>query len=138
MALDPTRIIVVSAGIIHKGNKFLVAQRKKDTLLEPNKWEFPGGQVELYEDPKDCLVREIKEEQDIEISVDELIDVKSHVYELDKRYHVIMMVYKCHYVSGELKNKDCQDCKWVSRDELKNYALVFVDKELVEQHKDRL
>ena len=46
------KTIIVSAGIIENEGKILIAQRKKDSLLEPNKWEFPGGKVEFKEEEK--------------------------------------------------------------------------------------
>jgi len=46
---------VATAAIIRNKNKVLIAQRKKDSWLEPNKWEFPGGKVENSETYEECL-----------------------------------------------------------------------------------
>ena len=51
----PARITLVTCGIIWKGKKFLIAQRKPDSLLEALKWEFPGGKIEFTEDPPQAL-----------------------------------------------------------------------------------
>ena len=58
--------VATAAIILHK-KKVLIAQRKKDSWLEANKWEFPGGKVEQNETYEDCLIREIKEELGITI-----------------------------------------------------------------------
>ena len=58
----------VTAAIILKDNKVLIAQRSPDDKLA-NKWEFPGGKIEHGESPQECLKREIREELDFEIEV---------------------------------------------------------------------
>ncbi len=120
---------IVSAGIIRKGEKVLIAQRKKDSVLEANKWEFPGGKVEYLEHPRDCLVREIMEELGINIKVQSLFNIDSHVYEKDgEKYHIILITFLAEYLLGEVKNKDCQDSKWVCIEELGSYDFAQADK----------
>ena len=69
----------VTAAIILRetpeGTRVLLARRKLDTLLEPGKWEFPGGKLEPLEHPKACLKREISEELGLEIEVGEIFSV---------------------------------------------------------------
>ena len=57
-------MVEVVAGLIWRGNKFMICQRPKDkarALL----WEFVGGKIEPNESGEDALVRECKEELDI-------------------------------------------------------------------------
>ncbi len=127
--------ILVAAAIIEKDDKILIAQRKSDSKLEPNMWEFAGGKVEFGEDPKHCLVREIKEELDLDIEIKKLFGVYSHVYEKDDtRYHVILITYICKYISGQKKNIECQDSLWVSNHELKNYEYAKADVKIVDDY----
>ncbi len=42
-------------------------------LLRADKWEFPGGKIEINETPEHCLKREMKEEFDIDVSVGEYL-----------------------------------------------------------------
>ena len=58
----------VTAAIIIKDNKVLIAQRAPDDKLA-NKWEFPGGKIKPGETPQECLKREIREELDVDIEV---------------------------------------------------------------------
>lgn len=62
--------IEVVAAIIQKDNKIYCARRadKGEVAL---KWEFPGGKIEKDEDAKDALIREIQEELNITINVNE-------------------------------------------------------------------
>jgi 8-oxo-dGTP diphosphatase len=125
-------ITPVVAAIIRKGNKILIAQRKKDSKLEPNKWEFPGGKVEFGEHPEAALVREIKEELDIKIKIKSLHSVLSPIYVRDgKKHHILLMIFLTDYVSGEVKNLDVQDSRWVLRKELKKFDFVSGDKKLI-------
>jgi len=98
------KAILVKASIIQKNNLILIAQRKKDSNIEPNKWEFPGGKIEFLEHPEDCLKREIKEELEIIISIDKLQTVNSHIYSINKKkYHIILMAFLCNFVGGKLE-----------------------------------
>ncbi|MDA3855396.1 MAG: (deoxy)nucleoside triphosphate pyrophosphohydrolase [Candidatus Woesearchaeota archaeon] len=127
--------ILVAAAIIEKDDKILIAQRKNDSKLEPNMWEFAGGKVEFGEKPEDCLIREIKEELDLEIEIKKLFGVYSHVYEKEgTQYHVILITYICKYISGQKKNIECQDSLWVSKEELSNYEYAKADVKIVDDY----
>ncbi|MEI9864057.1 MAG: NUDIX domain-containing protein [Limisphaerales bacterium] len=65
------KIIEVSAALIFRDGKLLIAQRHANSHLG-GLWEFPGGKRESGETFEQCLVREIREELDVEISVGEL------------------------------------------------------------------
>ncbi len=54
-------MIQVTAAILVKDNKFLIAKRPAHDKLA-NKWEFPGGKIEDGETPEECLKRELYEE----------------------------------------------------------------------------
>jgi 8-oxo-dGTP diphosphatase len=126
--------VPVVAAIIRKGNRILIAQRKKDSKLEPDKWEFPGGKLEFGEHPEEALSREIMEELNIRIKISKLHSVLSHVYDFQgKKLHVILLVFLADYVSGTLKNLDVQDSKWVLKKDLKNYEFVSGDKSLIKK-----
>lgn len=59
-------IDVVAAVIENREGRILIARRKPDISLG-GYWEFPGGKVEEGESPSDCLVRELREEMDMQI-----------------------------------------------------------------------
>jgi 8-oxo-dGTP diphosphatase len=122
------RPIICSAAIIRKGQKILIAQRKADSKLEPLKWEFPGGKIEFAEDPRVCLVREIKEEMGTEIEVGNIFEVVSHNYRKDgETYHVLLLCYLCNYLRGEPRPIDCHDVRWVGCQDIAHYDFAAAD-----------
>ncbi|MCJ7571598.1 MAG: NUDIX domain-containing protein, partial [Candidatus Thermoplasmatota archaeon] len=94
-----------TAAIIRKHNKILIARRKKDSFLEPNKWEFPGGKVEPNETYEECVIREIKEELGITISIDKLFLKTTHIYMKNNQIiNINLIIYLADWVDGEVKN----------------------------------
>ncbi|MFH1825655.1 MAG: NUDIX domain-containing protein, partial [Candidatus Firestonebacteria bacterium] len=78
--------------------------------------------------------REIQEELNIKIDIDKLFSVNSHVYEKESdKHHVVLITFLAKYVSGDLKNIDCQNSKWVKLNELKDYDFVPADIQIVDQ-----
>lgn len=59
--------IKVVAAIIIQDNKVFATQRGYGEFK--NGWEFPGGKIESGETPQQALIREIREELEIEIEV---------------------------------------------------------------------
>lgn len=60
------------AGIALKDNQLLLGKRRPGGALS-EKWEFPGGKVEPGENPTQCLVREFREELEVDIEVGEFL-----------------------------------------------------------------
>ncbi|MCU0850350.1 MAG: (deoxy)nucleoside triphosphate pyrophosphohydrolase [Candidatus Thermoplasmatota archaeon] len=123
-----------AAGIIRKDNKILIAQRKKDSWMEPNKWEFPGGKVEPNETFEDCLIREIYEELGIIISIERLFMKTSHVYMKGvEEFPVTLMVFLADWKEGTIQNIDCQDSKWVDTRDLRKFDFAAADIAIIDK-----
>ena len=116
-------MVIVTAAIIVHNKKVLLAQRRPDSDL-PLKWEFPGGKLEEGEEPEECLVREIKEEMDIHIEVQDIYKVILHKYESKK---VLLLCYICRMKTGTLKAVECNDYAWVGREDLNSYDFSPAD-----------
>ena len=78
-------------------------------------WEFPGGKIEEGEMPEDALVREIKEELDINIEVNNYIDTVEFDY---PKFHLSMSCYFCSVLSGNLTLKEAEDSRWLNKEQL--------------------
>lgn len=80
--------LIVSAGIIHRDGQVLVGQRRRSDR-HPLKWEFPGGKVELGESPQEALVRELREELEIEATVGSELARYEHDYRGGTTVHLL-------------------------------------------------
>ncbi|MFC1723688.1 (deoxy)nucleoside triphosphate pyrophosphohydrolase [Nanoarchaeota archaeon] len=123
--------ILVTAALIERDGHYLITQRPDDGRHNANRWEFPGGKVDFGEDPRACLKREIEEELNIKVSVHDIFEVSSHVYDNEK--HVILMAFSCKYKEGTIQNLDIKAHAWVKSHEFQNYDiceadLPFIDK----------
>ncbi|MBI2670255.1 MAG: (deoxy)nucleoside triphosphate pyrophosphohydrolase [Candidatus Yanofskybacteria bacterium] len=117
------KIVDVVAAIIEKDGEFLIAKRKKGKHLE-EKWEFPGGKIEVHETPEKCLERELKEEFGI------LVKARNFVAESIFDYgnvKIRLLGYKAKYISGEFNLNDHDEIKWVVADELVKFDLAEAD-----------
>lgn len=123
-------IEVVAAIIIHEG-KILCVQRgpaKYDYISA--KWEFPGGKVEEGETKKAAIVREIKEELHMDITVDTFFTTVQHAY---PDFHLTMHSFLCSCATNDLTLTEHTDFKWLSKHELKNLDWAGADVPIVEK-----
>jgi 8-oxo-dGTP diphosphatase len=121
-------IEVVAAIIIHDG-KILCVQRgpaKYDYISY--KWEFPGGKVEEGETKLAAIVREIREELHMDISVDAFFTTVNHTY---PDFQLTMHSYLCSCPTNELTLTEHSDFKWLSKDALKDLDWAGADEEIV-------
>ncbi|MGB6094259.1 MAG: (deoxy)nucleoside triphosphate pyrophosphohydrolase [Moheibacter sp.] len=122
-------MINVSCAIILNQNKVLIAQRNKNGKL-PLKWEFPGGKVEKFETIKKSLIREIKEELNIEIEIIErLSPVEHHYSDFSIRLHPFL----CNFKSGNLMVKEHEEIQWAEKSDLLNFDWAEADLPIVNE-----
>lgn len=119
-------IKVVAAIIIHE-NKIFATQRGYGEFKDG--WEFPGGKVESGETPQEALVREIKEELDIEIEVKDFLETVEYDY---PEFHLSMDCFFCTIKSGELVLKEHEAAKWLTVETLDSVDWLPADQGLVE------
>ena len=117
---------VVAAIIIHE-NKIFATQRGYGEFKDG--WEFPGGKIEPGETPQEALVREIKEELDIEIEVKDFLETVEYDY---PEFHLSMDCFFCTIRSGELVLKEHEAAKWLTAERLESVEWLPADKGLVE------
>jgi len=118
----------VTAGLIWKEGKLLIATRPKGTHLE-GFWEFPGGKQEEGENLQECLQREIKEELGVEVRVDELFLTVDHEYP-DKR--ISLHVFNCTWLEGKPVPLQGQETRWIALTDLSKFTFPPPDVQVIE------
>lgn len=125
----PTPHYDVTAGVIWNGDgRVLIAQRPTEGLLG-GLWEFPGGKQEAEESLEACLQREIREELGIEISVGERIAAVDHAY---THFRITLHAFHCTHKAGEPEALGCADWRWVTLDELDDFAFPKADRTVID------
>ena len=119
---------LVTAALIRDGAKILIAQRGRSKRFGWQ-WEFPGGKVRRDETPEDCLRREIKEELNLEIQVEDHFCTVRHQY---PDFNIELIAFWCSIVGGTLKLEDHEQVRWVSVPEMNQYAFVQADLNIIE------
>lgn len=119
---DGMKTIEVVCAIMQKGDNFLIAKRNSD--VHANKWEFPGGKVEHGEIRESAIVREIKEELELDIEVIKFLTMIE-----DKRPDCCLHVYAyiCKIIGGKMKLHAHHEVRYVKATELFTYDFEDAD-----------
>jgi 8-oxo-dGTP diphosphatase len=105
---------------IEKENKFLVLLRSPEKDVGANMWEIVTGRLELDENPIIGLLREVKEEVQLDVEVIIPIDT-GFFYRGSKDYPMIFIVYWCRYLSGDVTlSWEHSEYKWLTLEEAIN------------------
>lgn len=121
----------VVAAVIRDKNKILICRRpegKKRALL----WEFVGGKPDPGESLEIALVRECREELDIELQVGAKFVDCVHEYP-DMTVH--LTAFEAQITHGEPKLLEHADIRWVTPDELDKYEFCPADASILEKLK---
>mgnify|MGYP006296445139 CR=1 FL=1 len=121
-----TPAIVVTAAVIERADAFLLTRRVRGQHLE-GMWEFPGGKVEPGETLEASLVRELREELDLDATVGEEVFAVEHPYE-DR---VIRLHFFACTFTGDPTPLLGQQMRWVPRAELASLPFPPADAELI-------
>lgn len=116
-------MIEVTCAIIEHKGKVLICQRSELMSL-PLMWEFPGGKVERNESFENCLIREIKEELNIDISI---VKRLNHVFHKYDNKSITLIPFICTLHSSEIKLNEHKDLIWINPLDLLNYNLAPAD-----------
>ena len=127
------KTVRVVAAVIREGDKIFATARGYGKYK--GKWEFPGGKIESGETPQEALVREIREELDVEIQIGELIETVEYDY---PEFHLSMDCFWCSIESGELTLKEAAESRWLTGETIGGVDWLEADWELVDRLKERL
>ena len=122
------KTIRVVAAVIRQGDRIFATARGYGEFK--GQWEFPGGKIEAGETPQQALIREIKEELDVMVSVGDLIDTIEYDY---PTFHLSMDCFWCEIVSGKLELKEHEAARWLTKESLDSVDWLPADKALIEK-----
>lgn len=120
-------IIDVAAGLVFRAGKLLITQRRPGDHLG-GLWEFPGGKREPNETFEHCLIRELREELGIEVTVGRQIEEITHAY---PEKTVRLRFFHCTLQAGEPQPIHCHALAWVTRQTLSTYEFPAADAQLI-------
>lgn len=120
------KTIRVAAAVLRKRGRVFATQRGYGPYKDY--WEFPGGKIEPGETPEEALRREIREELDTEVSVEEKLAQVEYDY---PEFHLSMGCYSCTVVSGSLTLKEHESARWLRTEELEDVDWLPADLEVI-------
>jgi 8-oxo-dGTP diphosphatase len=136
----PPRPIVGIGAVIARDGMVLLARRGSEPGR--NKWSVPGGLVELGETVEETIVREVKEETNLDVEVDSLVDVVNNLVrdaEEKLRYHFVILDFFAKVKGGSLRaGSDLLEVKWVPLDQVEHFDLTGTFREFLERNRERL
>jgi 8-oxo-dGTP diphosphatase len=126
----------VAVGILLRDGCVLACQRKK-TVRYPLKWEFPGGKIETGETAQQALVRELKEELDIDARPNGTLLTHDWIYpevsphqETDGAFRVTYFLV--HDYTGQPVNRTFEEIRWVTPEELQTMDVLAGNHEAID------
>jgi mutator protein MutT len=133
MKLDDSTSILphkqIGVGVIWNSSGQILIDKRKMSGAMGGLWEFPGGKIEAGETVADCIVREIREELDIEIMVQEHLISIEHTY---PTFKVTLIVHNCQYLSGIPQPIECDEIRWVNISDLDRYSFPAANSAIIE------
>ena len=93
-------------------------------------WEFVGGKTEPGESKEQALIRECREELDVEIQVGDVFLEVTHEY-TDLTVHLTL--FHASIVRGIPQKLEHQDLRWITPQEIENYAFCPADQVILDK-----
>lgn len=117
-------MIDVVCAIMADGGRILIV-RHGPSSNHPGRWEFPGGKIDEGEDARQALIREIREELNLEIEPGVLLD--SVIYEYDNKA-VRLTPFLCLRPAGDLRLNEHADFRWIRPEDAAGFDMLEADR----------
>ena len=125
----------VGAFILNENNELLLLKRA--VPAEKGCWSIPGGRLEMFETLEHAVIREIKEETNLDIEVVNLMGICDHIIKAEDA-HCVATNYLCKIKSGEAKIMEpdkASDIKWFNLENLPDNLTITTKKALTDYRK---
>ena len=121
--------IVVSIALVNGEDEILLSKRPQNKHL-PGFWEFPGGKVEEGETPEKALIREVKEELNIDINNKCIAPLSFSEFDYNN-FQLLLLLYICRRWDGEPMSMENNKLEWVKPNMLRAYKMPPADDALI-------
>ncbi|WJV20614.1 NUDIX hydrolase [Rossellomorea marisflavi] len=118
----PVHIVAAGGFVTNEKDEILLVKTRRD-----GHWVFPGGQIEVGENLIDGVIREVKEESGMDVTVSHLVGVFSNTATYEGHSGVkivpskVMFDFVCELVGGEFNTSDeTSDVRWVRKEDVLN------------------
>jgi len=123
-------VVRVPCAIIEHNGKVLAGQRSPG-LSFPLKWEFPGGKQEKGETDEETLMREIREELDVEIEIVQKLPTTSK----DQGWREIILVpFVCNLLTQDMTLTEHEQIMWLEPDDLSSLDWTEADLGVIQSY----
>ena len=117
--------------IKNEEDKILVLRRHPKSKTNPHKWELPGGKIEKGEFFDEALIREVKEETNLDVKVGDFCEAVQDDYP-HKRTVQLIMYSKDIAGNVEISNEH-DDWMWASINEIKSLDITSSLEKIIEK-----
>ena len=113
--------LTVRGVIKNSDGEILIVKRHPKSRTDPEMWELPGGKVEQGEHFADALVREIKEETDLDVEVGDFCEAVQNDYSHKRTVQLMMYLEDA---KGNVKiSEEHTGFMWASLEKIKTLEI---------------
>ena len=122
-------IFVSAVAMIDVDCRILISNRKNKNQFS-NCWEFPGGKIENNETPDACLIRELKEEINVDVSMSCIAPIGFSTSSYSE-FDITLLLYICRKWIGTPIPLEGNDIKWIAPKDLKLHKMPEANSSLI-------
>lgn len=122
-------IFVSAVAMIDVDSRILISNRKNRKQFS-NYWEFPGGKIENNENPDACLIRELKEEINVDVSKSCIAPIGFSTSSYSE-FDITLLLYICRKWIGTPLPLEGNDIKWIVPKDLKLHKMPEANSSLI-------
>ena len=126
--------LVSTIALIDDENKILIGKRPAGKFFE-NLWEFPGGKVKKNETIEQALIRETKEEINVDLSMNCIAPLSFSTYN-SQNINIIILLFISRKWDLKPICKFHSELKWVKANNLNKYSMPPANKPLISSLQD--
>ncbi|MBP0725650.1 NUDIX domain-containing protein [Bacillus sp. RG28] len=116
--MNENKIVVVVKGVVLNEGNILIVQRSIDDEYGGGTWECVGGKIEFGEDLESALIREIKEEVSLDVTVNKILYATT--FKTNPSRQIVILTYLCGCKNRNVfLSNEHSDYQWVTKDQFR-------------------